>query len=450
MRNPIFVSLMVLLLVLTLGSFFLSGPSAWLVGFVYIAYDSFLLVFIAVQMSRIILRERVNGDRERSTNLQRPSVAVLITARNESRVAESCLHALECQTDPPETIYWIDDGSTDNTKDILQQMSFALKLTTIIKGHSGKARSLNHVWPTVTEDVIVTLDADTLLSSTAIAEIRMAFAKNPKLAATGGLLTPKSLDAPRGLFETFQRFEYLRSFLSRRVWMEKQSLLLVSGAFAAYRKHVLEAVGGFDPDSLVEDYDLIHRIHRWSFSKALNYQVNVTVAAHATTDVPAHLTQFLKQRKRWFGGFLQTHFKNTDMVANRRFGNLGTLMMVIKTADTLQPLYGLASLGTLIYILLRGRSLELWILGVLVGKILLDLGLHYASVSIYYRWRNQKTSRRVWVISTIATVLEPFSFQILRHIGAVLGWVIFLTNRNDWAPQRAELKSIPAKRSKVI
>ncbi len=42
--------------------------------------------------------------------------------------------------------------------------------------------------------------------------------------------------------------------------MQVDGLLLISGAFGCYRRGALLAVGGFDPDCLVEDYELTHRL----------------------------------------------------------------------------------------------------------------------------------------------------------------------------------------------
>ena len=35
----------------------------------------------------------------------------------------------------------------------------------------------------------------------------------------------------------------------------------------------------------------------------------------------------------------------------------------------------------------------------------------------------------------IATLLEPFSFQLLRQAGAAWGWISFLTRRQRWGTQ---------------
>jgi hypothetical protein len=39
----------------------------------------------------------------------------------------------------------------------------------------------------------------------------------------------------------------------------------------------------------------------------------------------------------------------------------------------------------------------------------------------------------VWAI--VAAVIEPFTFQVLRHSGAALGWVSFLTGQRRWGLQ---------------
>ena len=435
MVSKSFLCVLFILIGLTLNAIFGSGPFSWGVGFLYIGYDTALLFFVSLQMIRVIRAEKTALP---ASPTSRPTLAVLIPARNEATVLKQCLDALDAQTDLPDAVYWIDDGSTDQTRTILEKIKLKHlpKFITKFKPHSGKADSLNQVWPEVDAEILVTLDADTILEKDAIFEIRKAFAENQNLAATGGLLTPRSFLFPGRLFETFQRFEYIRSFLARRAWMTKNALLLVSGAFAAYRKKALTEIGGYDPESLVEDYDLTHRIHRYSYDHGLHYEVHVTVQARAFTDVPGTLKQFLRQRKRWFGGFLQTQFKNGDMVGNKKYGSVGRFMLVIKSADTLQPIFGLITVLTLLYFVASNRMIHPLIWKALLAKIIIDLVFHYASVALYFRWRGERAKPKTWALSTMATFLEPISFQLLRHTGAFLGWIGFLSKKHEWAPQR--------------
>ncbi len=422
--------------------FFQTGALTWISGFIYIAYDTALILFIALNTDRNAHVTAAAPPRDHDP--LRPSIAVLITARNEANVISDCLLALCNQTDRPDEILWIDDGSTDHSLNVLKNWveSENLPLRVLEKGHSGKALSMNAGWPTLCSDIIVTLDADTFLKPEAIESIRADFDQNPRLAVTGGLLNVQSVERPNGVFENFQRFEYMRSFIARDAWAKHHALILISGAFAAYRKTVLVEVGGFDPKSRVEDYELTHRIYRYGHVRSDPWEVDICLRANAVTDVPGSLKKFLQQRERWFAGFIETHWKNRDLVGNAKYGNLGRWMLPLKSFDMFQPLFGLTALAGILLIAFRyfwSRSMAMIPTPVIVAlsaKIFIDLCYHYYSVAVYHRWQNTKVSWSTWVASTFSTLLEPLSFQLFRHLGALLGWLAVITGKRNWQPGR--------------
>ena len=53
---------------------------------------------------------------------------------------------------------------------------------------------------------------------------------------------------------------------------------------------------------------------------------------------------------------------------------------------------------------------------------------------LYRRWIGGRTEAR-FGFALLAALAEPFSFQILRHVGATLGWVTFLTRQSHWGKQ---------------
>ena len=102
-------------------------------------------------------------------------------------------------------------------------------------------------------------------------------------------------------FQWFQTNEYIRNFISRYAWMRAHSLLLISGAFACFRREAVLTVGGFDPDCLVEDYELIHRLHRHAHDAGLHWTVRVVGGALARTmlfehRIDAAVTQRVEQK----------------------------------------------------------------------------------------------------------------------------------------------------------
>ena len=434
-------------LVLFAGTFAFSGVLAWSVGLVYVAYDTVLLVFTFGQTWTL---RRAVRSAPRAPAEAPASLAVIVAAHDEAEVLPVTLAALFAQDQPPDRIIVADDGSTDGTAALLAR-EFGLVpppigrlsaasaaypgLAWLRLSHGGKAAALNVALAAIDSDVVLTVDADTLLDSGAIAAIRAAFSADPRLVAATGVLTPVCDRSASGrLFEWFQRYEYIRNFLSRFAWQQVGGLLLISGAFAGFRRAAVIAVGGFDRDCLVEDYELIHRLRRYGVRHGLDWTTAVVGGARARTAAPASLGAFLRQRRRWFGGFLQTQFWYRDMVGDRRYGHLGTWMLPVKAFDTFQPVFGLTAFALLVAYLALGRVHILLPVAVVIGaKIAIDLAFHLWSIRLYRAWAGGPPMGRGAAI--VASLVEPFSFQLLRHAGAALGWVTFLGGRQTWGKQ---------------
>lgn len=424
------------------GAFWFPGPLAWMAGLVYIVYDSVLLIVVVSAARREL---ETPGQPPRLSWPERQTVAVLICARNERRVLPDCLRSVREQDDPPEEILVVDDGSTDDSLAWLKG-EYAIAafdgrtasaqwpaLRVLGKEATGKAVSLNEGLVHLGADIVITLDADTVMEPGALRAIRRAFTADMSLAAAGGILTPRCDRSLMGRFLEFhQQFEYLRGFVGRLAWCHYGCLVLVSGAFAAYRREVLQSLGGFHPWSLVEDYDLIHRLYRVAARRGVSWKVKVLGDARAVTDAPSKIGVFLRQRRRWFAGFLETLFDNRNMVGRRDYGAVGRIMLPVKTMDTLQPVYGLAAFMLLGPLLIFKPEWRCTILAVLAAKVMFDLVFHRWALSIYLKWRGEPWSWRKWRVSLAATLLEPFAFQVLRHFGAVLGWIAFLLGGADW------------------
>jgi cellulose synthase/poly-beta-1,6-N-acetylglucosamine synthase-like glycosyltransferase len=217
--------------------------------------------------------------------------------------------------------------------------------------------------------------------------------------------------------------------------MRRDSLVLISGAFAGFRTRAVIEVGGFDPDCLVEDYELIHRLKRFGADEGRSWRTAVVGGARARTEAPSTPMAFLRQRRRWFGGFLQTQFWYRDMVGNRAYGELGLFHLPVKAADTVQPIYGLTAFGLLLWYLVTGRiGLVFAISGVIGAKIALDLAFHLWSIVLYRRWLGPGV-RLSPLLALAAAVAEPFTFQLLRHAAAMWGWATFLSGQQTWGRQ---------------
>ncbi len=447
-------------------AFRFTGVLAWSTGLAYVAYDTVLLGFVFWQTLGLARdgagAEWVSTDLSASGNDSvntRASLGVIVAAHNEAAVLPLTLAALLAQTDVPDQIVIADDGSIDGTTGLLLQQYGLVPpaLGTLSAAspthpalywlrlpHGGKARALNAAIMQMSADTVLTVDADTLLEPEAIAVVRDAFSAEPALVAATGVLAPVCSATFGGrLFQWFQTYEYIRNFLSRYAWMQLGSLLLISGAFAGFRRKALIEVGGFDADCLVEDYELIHRLRRYATLNGRGWTTRVLGGARARTEAPGTIGSFLRQRQRWFGGFLQTQYWYRDMVGDKRHGWLGLAMLPVKAVDTLQPLYGLTAFFLLLYYLFNGSLGVLApVAGVIAAKIVIDLAFHLWSVHLYRRWAESGVDsghagrpQAGFGLALLAALAEPFTFQILRHTGAAWGWWSFLTGQRKWGKQ---------------
>jgi cellulose synthase/poly-beta-1,6-N-acetylglucosamine synthase-like glycosyltransferase len=440
-------SVLALWIILFARAFGVHGVLAWATGVFYAGYDTVLLLFVAWQTLPLAGRPPA----PRPAAAERPTLGAIVAAYNEAPVLKATVDALYDQLDPPDQVLIADDGSTDDTAAVMLK-EYGIEAPAVGElsaespvrpglfwlraPHGGKARALNAAILKSTTDIVLTVDADTLLAPDALQVMRRSFAEEPELVAATGVLTPVCSDTAAGRFlQWFQTYEYIRNFISRFAWMEADSLLLISGAFAGFRRQPVLTVGGFDPACLVEDYELIHRLHRYAVEHGLAWQVRVLGAARARTDAPSTIPAFLRQRRRWFAGFLQTQYWNRDLTGNGKFGRLGTWMMPVKAIDTMQPIFGLTAFGLLIAFLISGRlAIVLPVFSIISAKIVLDLGFHLWSVHLYRRWTGGAAGTSM-VHAIVVALLEPFSFQLLRHVGAAWGWVMFFTGRQSWGRQ---------------
>ena len=439
----------VLWLVLFARAFFLHGVVAWSTGIAYVVYDTLLLMFVAAKSWTLVKPPKPLDRKQRERAM--PALGVIVASHNEARVLPNTLAKLLGQTHGAAQIVIADDGSSDATAQLLTQR-FGLvepaegelsavstihpNLFWLRVAHGGKARALNAAIGLISTPVVMTLDADTRLADDAIFAMRSAFASRPNLVAAAGILVPICSKTMSGrFFQWFQTYEYIRNFISRFAWMRADSLLLISGAFASFRRDALLAVGGFDPQCLVEDYELIHRLRRHAVDNSLDWDVRVVGNAHAITDAPSSLSGFMRQRRRWFAGFLQTQYWNRDMTGNRRYGTLGLLMLPVKAFDTVQPIYGLTAFALLLgFIVDRRGAIVLPVFSVIGAKILIDFAFHLWTVHLYRRWTGDTAGSSLWM-AIVTAIVEPFTFQLLRHTGAALGWVDFLGGARAWGVQ---------------
>ncbi len=236
-----------------------------------------------------------------------PLVSIIIPAYNEAGNISACIDALLASNYPKEKleIMLVDDGSTDNTREIAESYK---QVKILLQNHKGKSDALTLGAKSAKNGFIVCLDADTVIEPDCIRELVKPFSEKD-IGATTALIKVRNTNSLLGMF---QRIEYhynnlIRSSFSKvfgnGVWF--------FGAMSCYRKAVLEKVNYFKKDTMTEDMDISLEIKR------AGYRTYSARNAMVSTIVPDTLSGFYRQRSRWWLGGLQSMRKNRELFSTK-------------------------------------------------------------------------------------------------------------------------------------
>lgn len=248
-----------------------------------------------------------------------PLVTVLIAAYNEEEVIGKTIQSIMNSNYSNFEIVIVDDGSTDQTASIVEiEVDKYPNIHLIKKDNGGKATALNLGIQRAAAEIIVTLDADTLIVEDTISLIIRHF-NDPNVGAVSGNV---KIGNRKNILTWWQHIEYVTGYnLEKRAFDELDSITVVPGAIGAWRKSALNAVDLFEEDTLAEDTDVTMKLLR------KGYKIRSEVKAIAYTEAPEDLKSFIKQRYRWTFGILQCLWKHQKAIFNMKNKKLGFIAM---------------------------------------------------------------------------------------------------------------------------
>lgn len=239
-----------------------------------------------------------------------PPLTLIIPAYNEEKVIRRTLESALKVDYPDLKIIVVDDGSTDGTEAIVQDItSKNSSVRLIVQENEGKWSALDHAIAVSETPFVAILDADSLIDPMALREIVQPF-KNENVGGVSGTVEIGNKD---GLLTLFQRLEYLHTQqVMRRAYEVFDGIIVVPGAMGAWRVEAVRAAGLVSGDTITEDADLTIAVHRSGYS--VRYQEN----AKSYTEAPTTISSFRNQRFRWTFGMFQASWKHKRAILERK------------------------------------------------------------------------------------------------------------------------------------
>ncbi len=222
-----------------------------------------------------------------------PGYTVLIPFYAEPTGALRTARSLAGVFPAPEEIILIDDGSPDgNLIDPAELPAGARVLQ--LPENGGKAAALNAALREVRSEIVVCLDADTIVHSTNWEPMLARFAAKPATGAVTGKIWPAEA---RSLPQLMQALDYLAVIgLVKNAEHQWGGLMTVSGAWVAFRRAALVDVGGWNEATAAEDIDLSWRL------QTAGWRLAYERAWISLVEMVPTWSGLWRQRRRWSRG----------------------------------------------------------------------------------------------------------------------------------------------------
>jgi cellulose synthase/poly-beta-1,6-N-acetylglucosamine synthase-like glycosyltransferase len=277
--------------------------------------DSSIVIFLLSLVTLLFIASTTFEHAKPSTGAPL-SVAFLIPAHNEGRGLAECIAAVDAAAGRHSSrckLYVVDNASTDDTAEVARD---AVARCSWVDGEvlscptPGKARALNVGLTRVTEDIVVRIDADTIVSPELLATV-MPWFWDETVGGVSGLPLPND-DTPRWLHPLRVAEVYYGVAFLRVAQAAADAVMVMPGMIAAYRRAVVEDLGGFAEGINGEDADITMRIGR------LGYRIVTDLDVRVQTEVPETLAHLREQRQRWARGLFHMAGRNMSTIWMRQ------------------------------------------------------------------------------------------------------------------------------------
>lgn len=356
-----------------------------------------------------------------------PPVTVLIPAYNEEKVIARSIAAVLASDYPDLRVIVIDDGSSDRTHEIaLAAHGNDPRVQILRQPNQGKWAALNTAYSHVTTEIVVAIDADTMIARDAIRGLVPAL-RDPGVGAVAGNV---KIGNQTRLLTLMQTLEYVTAQnIDRRAFERIGGVMVVPGAIGAWRVEAVRKAGLYSNATVAEDADLTVAVQR------AGYRVLFAEDAIAVTEAPEGVAELMRQRLRWTFGMMQTAWKHRGAAREGRpvgLVALPDLALFGIGMGLLAPLADLVLLG-LFADMVVSLTLGLPVLGSRLPALMLAGYLALPAMDIVVAATALRFERRETLLLILLIPLQRLIYRPLLYItvwravlrattGQIAGW----------------------------
>lgn len=316
---------------------------------------SYILTFFALYVQVFFLlmvfktRKQITKNTSFPTDVNWPAVTIVVPCWNEEETVVQTVDSLLTIDYPKDKliIKVIDDGSTDNTWQVMQKFQGIQNVELIRKENGGKHTAMNLTIATATTEYIGNLDADTFIEPDTLKKTMWQFLSDSDMMAVSPAIV---IHEPKGLLQKAQDVQFNMFILFKKVLALMNGIHVTQGQFSMYRKKVFDDLGLYRKAHQTEDLEIAYRM------QVNDYKIGECHDAFVHTTSPNTLKGLYKQRLRWMYGFINNSYDYREYLFKPKYGVFSFFTIPIGFLYIIATLFGttvvLWSIGSTLYHLL--------------------------------------------------------------------------------------------------
>jgi len=318
-------------------------------------------------------------------------------------------------------------------------------LVVVDKANGGKADALNAGFNLARYRYICTVDSDTVYYRRSLLHCMRPAIRDPRITVgvTSSVVVSGRPEAQNGepaarqiddtALTNWQLLDYLRAFMNNRLGWSRGNFMLCSvGAFAIWRRDIVEELGGFSSQFTCEDIEFTFRVHEHMRRKRVPYRIVALSETIGRTEGPETAAALIRQRARWQRVITETVWHYRRMLLNPSYGSVGLVgMPYYVLVEVLAPVFQTLAVLAVPLAWSLGALDWQWFAALMIGIGLWNGVLTNIAVLLYDRESpvySRRDLRRLMVLG----FTDLFSYRFILQYAQLKGLFDFLRGRKNW------------------
>lgn len=243
------------------------------------------------------------------------TVTIAVPCYNEEETIDKTVKSLMSLDYPKDKIkiFLIDDGSRDNTWNIIQGFDNGVNIFAFKKENGGKHTALNLAIEKSDSEFFGCLDSDSLVHPQALKRILKYFEVDAKTMAVAPSIIVYN---PKNILQYAQNIEYDMSIYTKKMLGFMGGIHVTPGPFSIFRKRVFDELGNYRKAHNTEDQEIALRMQEHG------YKIDHCPDAYVYTNTPDSVAKLYRQRLRWIYGFIKNLIDYRRLLFKKEYGTV--------------------------------------------------------------------------------------------------------------------------------